>query len=361
MSKSRVMTPDTASFAPWDHGSEHLFRLLKGVVKINGFSLAILDPSRPREDGFLAGAGISKDEVDRWCGSGYANDPLYQEALRKGIASGRGLKTKPSPPAPGKQIVIATEPVGPESKAVWVLIGGRDSALSEDELAAWPLLLKSIRTSFDYMPEPGMSRVVLGSDDRVIHADPVLRSRAISQPEVLSDLSANLRPIIEQRWPETEYFERHDLSIEVNGEPTWVRFHFGHAPGESEGEHLYVELRPLSEDDVPPSGLVPDDRIAQAAGYISDNFASSPNLTEISASVETSPFHFHRLFSKQMNISPKHYLLRLQMQIAKWMLRASRKPIGTIAMDTGFSSHGHFTATFHRIVGMSPTQYRESN
>lgn len=355
------MTPDTASFAPWDHGSESILRILKSYVKISGYSLAILEPGKPREDGFLAGTGLSKDEVDKWCSSGHANDGLYQEALKKGLASGRSLKTKPSPPVPGKQVALAVEPVEPGSKAVWVLIGGKDAAFTDADLAIWPMLLRTIRTAFDFLPEPGMSRVILGSDDRVIHADPVLRSKAVEQPEVLAELTANLRPIIEQRWPETEYFQRHDLSIEINGEPTWIRFHFGHAPGESEGEHIYVELRPLTEDDVPPSGLVPDDRIAQAAGYISDHFAASPNLTEIAASVETSPFHFHRLFSKQMNISPKHYLLRLQMQIAKWMLRASRKPIGTIATETGFSSHGHFTATFHRIVGVSPTQYRESN
>ncbi|MEQ9453956.1 MAG: AraC family transcriptional regulator [Phycisphaeraceae bacterium] len=361
LAKTRDIAPETASFAPWDHGSEHLHKLLSKQVKVDGFVLAILEPNKPQSDGFVAGAGIKGDAVDKWCSSGFGNDDLYQEAIKKGLSTGKALKTRPSPPVPGKNIVMAAEPVAPGSKAHWVLAAGRDAAFSEDEANAWALALRAIRTAFDYVPEPGMARLVLGGDDRLIHADPTLRARAITRPELLAELSENLRPIIEQRWPETEYFQRHDLSIELAGDPTWVRFHFGHAPGDSEGEHLYVEVRPLSEDDVPPSGLVPDDRIAQAAAYISDHFAESPNLTEIAASVETSPFHFHRLFSKQMNISPKHFQLRLQMQVAKWLLRASRKPIGVIATETGFSSHGHFTATFHRIVGVSPTQYRETN
>ncbi|WP_428388077.1 helix-turn-helix transcriptional regulator [Mucisphaera sp.] len=361
MASAKNQEIETASFASWDHGSSHLLRNLNDQVKVDGFSLAVLEPGKPDADAFIAGAGLKGDQIGPWCASGSSSDPLFQEAVKKGSATGRGLKTKPSPPAPGKQIVIATEQATPGEKAVWVLIGGREKPFSEDEVKAWSLALHSIRTAFDFMPEPGMSRLVLAADDRVIHADPVLRARALSRPQLLTELSTSLRPIIEQRWPETEYFQRHDLSFELDGEPVWVRFHFGHAPGDSEGEHLYLELRPLTADDVPPAGLVPDDRIAQAAAYISDRFASAPNLAEIAASVETSPFHFHRLFSKQMKISPKHFQLRLQMQIAKWMLRAGRKPIGTIATETGFSSHGHFTATFHRIVGVSPTQYREQS
>ncbi|MDZ4821746.1 MAG: helix-turn-helix domain-containing protein, partial [Planctomycetota bacterium] len=31
-----------------------------------------------------------------------------------------------------------------------------------------------------------------------------------------------------------------------------------------------------------------------------------------------------------------------------------------VASATGFSSHGHFASTFHRLIGVSPTEYRES-
>ena len=33
--------------------------------------------------------------------------------------------------------------------------------------------------------------------------------------------------------------------------------------------------------------------------------------------------------------------------------------LGNVASATGFSSHGHFTSTFHRVVGAIPSQYRE--
>src|SRR5690606_25740731 len=121
----------------------------------------------------------------------------------------------------------------------------------------------------------------------------------------------------------------------------------------------YLELRPLEEGDIPPVGVVEDPRVAAAIAFLTDRFASAPTLTEVAEAVQTSPFHFHRLFVRHVGLSPKHYLLRMQLMMAKWMLRATRKAIGDIATATGFASHGHFTATFHRIVGVSPSTYRE--
>jgi AraC family transcriptional regulator, regulatory protein of adaptative response / methylated-DNA-[protein]-cysteine methyltransferase len=107
-------------------------------------------------------------------------------------------------------------------------------------------------------------------------------------------------------------------------------------------------------------GIVSDPRIAQAIAYIHENFDSSPSLTDIARHVHVSPFHFHRLFSKQVGASPKHYLQKKQLQMARWWLRRTNTAIANVAKQAGFSSHGHFTSTFHRVVGKSPSEYRES-
>ena len=39
-------------------------------------------------------------------------------------------------------------------------------------------------------------------------------------------------------------------------------------------------------------------RVAEAIGYIENNFRSQPSLEEIAAKVSLSPFHFQRLFSE---------------------------------------------------------------
>ena len=84
------------------------------------------------------------------------------------------------------------------------------------------------------------------------------------------------------------------------------------------------------------------------------------SLAVASKQAGMSPLHFQRLYMKQVGISPKQYLMRKQLQMAKWFLRAHRIHISKVASATGFSSHGHFTSTFHRLIGVSPTEYRES-
>src|SRR5690606_30298086 len=102
-----------------------------------------------------------------------------------------------------------------------------------------------------------------------------------------------------------------------------------------------------------PVGVVPDLRIARALGYIHDHFAESPSLNDVANAVHISPFHFHRLFSKVVGVTPKQYVLQKQIQVARWLLRSRNMPISRIAEETGFASHGHFTSTFRRFVGAS--------
>ena len=204
-----------------------------------------------------------------------------------------------------------------------------------------------------------MGRILLGMDNQLLHADPGSEANFVREPETFRQLTEAFQPTIHQRWPELEDQTTHDLVLDLAGRPTWIRFYRAGRVDGLNVRHWYLELRPLSSEDVPPLGVLEDDRIARAVAYLTDNYAKAPSLTDVARAVSTSPFHFHRLLSREVGLSPKHFLLRMQLQIAKWLLSATRTPIGDIATKTGFASHGHFTATFHRLVGVSPTEYRE--
>jgi AraC-like DNA-binding protein len=148
--------------------------------------------------------------------------------------------------------------------------------------------------------------------------------------------------------------------VELDQQPYWINFRRSRAVSGGQSEYWYIELRPLEANELPTVGVVEDSRIAQAIAYLHEEYPRSPSLAQVARAVHTSPFHFHRLFSRYVGVSPKQYLQRKQLQVAKWMLRATRLPIGTIATRSGFASHGHFTSTFHRIIGVSPSDYRDS-
>jgi len=169
-----------------------------------------------------------------------------------------------------------------------------------------------------------------------------------------------LPAVIAQRWPGLDDTRAHDITLDLDGRPAWLRFRrLAPHPAPAEPKGWYVELRGLDGGDAPPVGLVDDPRVGRTMGMLADRFAEGVTLADAAEAEGVSPFHFHRLFSRQAGVSPKQFVLRSQLMIAKWRLRASRRPINDIAAETGFASHGHFTATFTRMVGATPSAYRD--
>ena len=62
-------------------------------------------------------------------------------------------------------------------------------------------------------------------------------------------------------------------------------------------------------------------RIAQAIGYIRENFKRQPGLDEIAREVALSTAHFQRMFTEWAGVSPKKFLQYTSIEYAKksWM------------------------------------------
>jgi AraC family transcriptional regulator of adaptative response/methylated-DNA-[protein]-cysteine methyltransferase len=50
------------------------------------------------------------------------------------------------------------------------------------------------------------------------------------------------------------------------------------------------------------------ERIEKAIQFLAENFHSQPSLKEIAAKIHVSEYHFQRLFSRWVGISPKRFL-----------------------------------------------------
>lgn len=350
-----------ATLAPWASESSLFVHAAREKLAFDALVLAVVDPGDPSPDSFLIAHGVDAHTLVHWCETEHKNDPMFRESRRRGRALGKTVKSRPGPPLPSAlHALVQTLPASLDGERCWYLaLGRRNKPFDDASQRHASLLLRLVQVQFDHMAEPGMGRVLLGRDYRLLHADPSSEARFISDPATLRELAQELPPVIQQRWPELPRATTHDLALSLGGQNTWVRFRQGSLGDDLDAHYWYLELRPLGEDDLPAVGLVEDARIAAAMAYLTDHYAQAPSLADVARAVHTSPFHFHRLFSRQVGLSPKHFLLRMQLQMAKWMLRATRTSIGQIATATGFASHGHFTATFHRIVGVSPSTYRE--
>src|SRR5678815_3234455 len=75
---------------------------------------------------------------------------------------------------------------------------------------------------------------------------------------------------------------------------------------------------------------------------------------------ELSPFHFLRLFSAALGVTPHQYLVRARLRRAARLLADDERPITDVAYDVGFGDLSNFVRTFHRAAGVSPRRFRRA-
>jgi AraC family transcriptional regulator len=67
------------------------------------------------------------------------------------------------------------------------------------------------------------------------------------------------------------------------------------------------------------------------------------------------------IFKQSMGISPKQYILQLKIDKSCELLEASSLSISQISETFSFSSPYHYTNTFKKMKGVSPTVYRKNH
>lgn len=98
-------------------------------------------------------------------------------------------------------------------------------------------------------------------------------------------------------------------------------------------------------------------RIQKAIDYLSTHFKEQPSLETIAGQVNMSPFHFHRIFTDWVGISPKKFSQFLTLDFLKEQLRQTQNMIDA-AEQAGLSSQSRVHDLFITLEGMSPQQYK---
>lgn len=99
--------------------------------------------------------------------------------------------------------------------------------------------------------------------------------------------------------------------------------------------------------------------IQKACQYIQDNLSKDISLEEIAKQVEISPFYFSKLFKEEIGENFIDYITLNRLQQAKKMLQDRSLSIKEISVDCGYSDPNYFSKLFKRIVGLTPTEFRD--
>jgi AraC family transcriptional regulator len=102
-------------------------------------------------------------------------------------------------------------------------------------------------------------------------------------------------------------------------------------------------------------------RAVTAALFIDTNSHEPLDLDTTAEEVGPSPFHFLRLFSRVLGVTPHQYLVRSRLRRAARLLAEEERPVTEIAFDVGFQDLSNFVRTFHRAAGVSPRGFRRAS
>jgi AraC-like DNA-binding protein len=114
------------------------------------------------------------------------------------------------------------------------------------------------------------------------------------------------------------------------------------------------------------TSLAPSDALSPAfATYqrcrnlINTSFMQLHSLNDIAQTATIDPAYLCRIFKRFDAQGPYHYLMKLKMNYAAELLTTPGSMVKNVARELGFTNQFHFSRSFKKIIGVSPTRFKE--
>lgn len=95
--------------------------------------------------------------------------------------------------------------------------------------------------------------------------------------------------------------------------------------------------------------------------YFNAHLSENLTLQDLCNEFNLSKSYLNAMFKKNTNTSPVNYFISMKMKEACKLLRSTTYTIKIIAADLGYYDPYYFSFLFKKIVGVSPSEYRNSN
>ena len=94
--------------------------------------------------------------------------------------------------------------------------------------------------------------------------------------------------------------------------------------------------------------------------YIRANCYKNLQIAEVARQFGYNPQYFIRMFRRKSGMSPKQYMIRQQIQQAKYLFVTTSLKITEVARQVGMSDARAFSKQFKKCEGISPREYRRA-
>ena len=101
-------------------------------------------------------------------------------------------------------------------------------------------------------------------------------------------------------------------------------------------------------------------RAVQSALWIDTHACEPIDLQLLARHASLSPFHYLRIFSASLGVTPHQYLIRRRLCRAARLLADEDLTVTDVSLEAGFSDLSNFVRSFHRAAGLSPRAFRRA-
>lgn len=101
-------------------------------------------------------------------------------------------------------------------------------------------------------------------------------------------------------------------------------------------------------------------RAVRAALWMDEHSHEAIDLNASAREAGLSPYHFLRVFSRVLGVTPHQYLVRSRLRRAARMLAEQARSITDVALEVGFNDLSNFVRTFQRAAGVSPGVFQRA-
>jgi AraC family transcriptional regulator len=107
-------------------------------------------------------------------------------------------------------------------------------------------------------------------------------------------------------------------------------------------------------------GKLGKDVLGRLRDYVIAHLDEPIEVGALAKIASRSPFHFTRVFTRSVGMTPYRYVVHLRLQRALELVRDGRHGLAEIAATTGFADQSHLSRWIRRVHGVPPTHLAAS-
>jgi AraC family transcriptional regulator len=113
-------------------------------------------------------------------------------------------------------------------------------------------------------------------------------------------------------------------------------------------------------DNMSTRGKLAKWQVKRVESFVAANLDQTISVAQLARIANLSRSHFSRSFRQNFGQTPHLYISSRRIEFAKELMLATPASLGRIASECGLCDQPHFNRMFKRIVGMTPSAWRQS-